>query len=92
MIEIYLVEILLNLLLSKVISPLGARLGESLLLGLRPVLVEPPLTFFTNELSPHSFQSSEASWSLDVTNNSNRDHGRSLDNGDTLNHFLLVDF
>ena len=33
---IYLSQILLNLLLSQVISPLGAGLGEGLLLRLRP--------------------------------------------------------
>ena len=87
----YLVKILLYLLLAQVISPLGARLGEGLLLGLGPVLVEPPLALLTDMLGPDSLQGSQASWSLDIANNSNSHHGGSLDDGDTLHYLLLVD-
>merc|ERR1719429_140581 len=88
---LHLCQLLLDLLLSEIISPLGAGLSEGLLLGLRPVLVEPSLSLFSNMLSPDSLESSHTSWSLDVSNNTNADHWWSLDNGDGLDDFLLVD-
>merc|ERR1719370_2104799 len=87
---LHLVEVLLDLLLAEVISPLGARLGESLLLGLGPVLVEPPLALLSNVLSPDSLEGPHAARSLNVANDANGDHGRSLDDGDGLHHLLLV--
>merc|ERR1719430_1237780 len=87
---LHLVEILFNLLLAKIISPLRARLGESLLLRLGPVLVEPPLAFLTNVLSPDSLEGPHAARSLNVANNADSDHGRSLNDGDGLDDFLLV--
>merc|ERR1719330_775031 len=87
---LHLVEILLNLLLAKIISPLRARLGESLLLGLRPVLVEPPLAFLADVLSPDSLQGPHAARSLDVADDADSDHGRGFDDGDGFNHLLLV--
>merc|ERR1719348_327035 len=80
-----------DLLLDEIISPLGAALGESLLLGLRPVLVEPPLGFFTDVFSPNSLESSQTAWGLNVTNNSNAHDWRSLEDCDGLHNLLLVD-
>ena len=74
MFQSYLVKILLYLLLAQVISPLGARLGEGLLLRLGPVLVEPPLALLPDLFGPDSLQSSQGSWSLDIANNSNSYH------------------
>merc|ERR1719400_613081 len=87
---LHLVEVLLDLLLAEVISPLGARLGESLLLGLGPVLVDPPLALLSNVLSPDSLESPHAARSLDVADNADSNHGRSLNDGDCFNHLLLV--
>ena len=84
-------QILLNLLLAKVISPLGAALGEGLLLALGPVLVEPSLGFLSDMFSPDSLESSHTTWSLDISNNSNAHHRGSLNDGDRLHHLLLVD-
>merc|ERR1719500_163799 len=88
---LHLSQILLNLLLAQVISPLGAGLGEGLLLGLRPVLVEPPLSLLTDVLGPDGFESPHASGGLDVSNNTDADQGRSLEDGDGLDNLLLVD-
>ena len=86
----HLVEILLNLLLAQVIGPLGAGLGERLLLGLGPVLVEPPLALLADVLRPDSLEGSHAAGSLNVADNADGDHWRSLDDGDCLDNLLLV--
>merc|ERR1719193_1565259 len=88
--KLHLGEDLLDLLLAEVIRPLGARLGESLLLGLGPVLVESPLALLSNVLSPDSLEDPHAARSLNVANDANGDHGRSLNDGDGLDDFLLV--
>merc|ERR1719225_462512 len=88
---LHLGQVLLDLLLAKIISPLGAGLGEGLLLGLGPVLVEPSLGLLSNMLSPDSLQGPHTTGGLDVSHDSNAHDGRSLDNGDGLDHLLLVD-
>jgi len=85
-----LVKVLLNLLLAEVVGPLGAALGESLLLGLRPILVEPPLALLADMLSPDSLESAHTTRGLDITNNTHSDHGRSFNNSHSFNNFLLV--
>merc|ERR1719464_1567084 len=87
---LHLVEVLLDLLLAQIISPLGARLGESLLLRLGPVLVEPPLALLSNVLSPDSLECPHATRSLNVSNNADGDHGGSFDDGDSFDNLLLV--
>merc|ERR1712079_794340 len=85
---LHLRKILLDLLLSKVISPLGAGLGEGLLLGLGPVLVEPPLGLLADVLGPDGLEGAHAAGGLDVADHSDADHGGSLEDGDGLHHLL----
>merc|ERR1719268_706613 len=82
----------IDLLLSKIISPFSARLGESLLLGLRPIFVKSPLAFLSNVLGPNGLKSTHASWSLDVSDNSHSHHWWSFDKSYGFNHLFLVDF
>ena len=42
-------------------------------------------------LSPDSLQSSQTAGSLDVSNNTDADNGRGLNDGTSLDNFLLVD-
>jgi len=65
-------------------------LGEGLLLGAVPVLVEATLELLGQVLGPDGSKGAKTAGSLDVTNNTDNDHGRSLDDGDSLDNLLLV--
>lgn len=76
---------------------LGARLGvllgvlgERLLLRAVPVLVESALDLVGEVLSPDGGQRAETTGGLDVADNTDDDHRRSLENGNSLNDLTLV--
>ncbi len=73
-----------------ILSDLLGVLGEGLLLGAVPVLVEASQDFLTQVSSPHGGQSAETLGGFDVTNNTDDDHGGSFNDGDGFNDFLLV--
>lgn len=80
----------LGLDLFAAIGVLLGVLGESLLLGLVPVLVEATADFIRKMLCPDGGERAEATSGLDVANNTDNDHGRGFDDGDCLGDFLLV--
>jgi len=80
-----------GLLAGFVLGPLLLVLGESELLGLAPVLVESSLGFVTDVLGPDGLEGSEASWGLDVSDNTDADHWWGIDDGDWLDDLLLVE-
>merc|ERR1719422_1305133 len=88
---LHLSQLLLYLLLAEIIGPLGAGLGEGLLLGLRPVLVKSSLGLFADMFGPNSLEGSHTPGGLDVSNDTDTDDGRRLDDGDGLHDLLLVD-
>jgi len=71
-------------------GPFLLVLSESQFLGFSPVLVEPPFGFIRNVLGPDGLESSESSWSLDVTDDTDADHWWAIDDGDWLDDFFLV--
>jgi len=66
-------------------------LGESLLLGLVPVLVEASSALVAEVLSPDRSQSSQTLGGLGVSDETNADHGGSLEDSDSLSDLLLVE-
>jgi len=67
-------------------------LGEGLSLAAIPIFIEAPLAFFRDVLGPDSGQRSESLRSIDVSDNSDGDHGWCFKDSDGLDHFLLVKF
>ena len=65
-------------------------LGEGLLLGIVPRLVESTSALITQVLGPDRGQSAKTVGGLGVTDETNANHGRSLQNGHSLGHLLLV--
>ena len=72
------------------IAVLLGVLGEGLLLGLVPVLVEATLDFLGEMLGPDSGERAETAGGFDVANHTDDNHGRGLDDGDGLGDLLLV--
>lgn len=66
-------------------------LGEGFLLALGPVLVEAALDVVAQVLSPDGGDGAETARSLGVAGNTDNHHRRSLDDGDSLEDFLLVE-
>lgn len=66
-------------------------LGESLLLGLHPVLVESALHVVVHVLGPDGGESAHTTGSLNVTDESDDLHRWALDNGASVNDILLDD-
>jgi len=72
---------------------IGKTLGvfaEGLPLGAVPVLVKTTLDFLAQMRSPNGGKGAEALGSLDVTNQTNNDHGGDFKDGDRLQNFTLV--
>ena len=66
-------------------------LGESLLLGLVPALIESASALVTQVLGPDGSQSSKTVGGLSVTDETNANHGRGLEDGNSLSDLLLVE-
>lgn len=83
------VELVLNIL--GLLGKLLGVLGESLSLRSVPVLVESALHLVRQVTSPDSGEGAKTVGSLDVTNNANNSHGRSLKDSHSLHSVLLVE-
>lgn len=81
----------LKVLVLCALGQLGVVLGEGLLLGIHPVLVESPEGVLGELGGPNGGQGSEASGSLDVADKTDDSDGRSLNDGNWLDGLLLVE-
>jgi len=73
------------------VGPFLSVLGESLLLGVHPVFIKSSLELGGQVLGPDGGQSSETSWSLDVTNNTDDNDWWSFEDSASFDDFLLVE-
>jgi len=73
------------------LSNLLGVLGECLSLGVVPVLVESASDLIGQVTSPNGGEGTETVGGGYIANNTNDDHGRSLQNGNSLNSILLVE-
>jgi len=89
---LHLLEISLDLLLAILILPFATGLAESLLLGFVPVLVESSLAFFADVLGEDGLESTEPTWSFNVSDSTNHNHGRGLQDSDGIDNLLFVGF
>ena len=76
--------------LATVLRMLLSVAGEGLLLGAVPVLVEPPLELVREMGGPDGGEGSETTRSLDISNDTDDNERRRLDDGDSLDDLTLV--
>jgi len=73
-----------------IVFVLGFVAGEGLALGLVPILVETALALLGEMLGPDGGQGTKTRGGLDVTDDTDDNHGGSFDDGDGLGDLLLV--
>lgn len=84
------VEITGEVSLGRLVLVLAVNvLGEGLLLGVHPVLVESALDVVVEVLGPDGGEGTESAGGLNVTNKSNDFHGGALNDGDGVDNILL---